>query len=158
MSAVQYEARVERSTEPVWRSLYIWLISLPNALLGAVLITDSSYWVTSLAIAARASEGLLGAALATGVLALADELIRSVGLRHRMPADWWVRMIGRLLALMLSALNLMCRLSAGAASAVVPTGISLTVLSICLLLVRSCWDQRLAPSRPADDTDDEDLF
>jgi uncharacterized membrane protein len=117
-----------------WDSLYISLVPLPTVLLIAVLISDSLYWATGSPSFSRASEWLLGAGLTTGVIAAADGLIRYVSVGCiRLSRTCWMHVVGDMLALVLSLSNLIYRLNEDGAGAVVPTGISLTAIVLCLL-------------------------
>jgi uncharacterized membrane protein len=157
MSAVRCED--EDLTLHAWDSLYISLIPLPAALLGAALVGDVLYWVTAAAIYARASEWLLAAGLGTGALAAAEGTIRYVaGGSVRPSRACWIHVIGNLLALLLSASNLVYRLNEDATDAVVPAGITLTAIVVCLLIVTAFLGRGLVSDAPDDEADDWDLL
>ena len=67
MSAVRHDDG-EDAAPLTWDLLYISLVPLPAALLGAALLSDALYWFTAAAVCARASEWLLGAGLGTGAI------------------------------------------------------------------------------------------
>ena len=143
----------------VWDSLYILLVSLPATLLGAALACDGLYWLTAAPICSQASEWLLGAGLATGVVAAADGLIRYVRMGQLRPSKTcWVHVVGNLLALLLSTSNLIYRLNEVPSRAVVPFGITLTATAVCVLIAVAYLGKELPPDLADDDGDDWDLL
>jgi uncharacterized membrane protein len=157
MSAVRRED--EDLTLHAWDSLYISLVPLPAVLLGAALVSDVLYWVTAAAICARASEWLLAAGLSSGALAAAEGLIRYVAAGGVQPSRaCWMHVTGNLLALLLSASNLVYRLNEDATNAVVPAGITLTAIVVCLLFVTAYQGRGLVSYAPNDEADDWDLI
>jgi uncharacterized membrane protein len=159
MSAIRCEDKDRRLTTHTWDWLYVLLISLPAALLGATLVSDVLYWLTAAAICARASEWLLGAGLACGLIAAADALVRYLSVGKVRPSKaCWIHVIGNVLALLLSATNLIYRLNEDTTSAVVPAGITLTSIVVCLLMATAYLGRGLEPEVPDDDADDWDLF
>jgi len=157
MSAVRYEG--EDLTVHAFDSLYISLIPLPAALLGAALVADVLYWATTATVYARASEWLLAAGLGTGALAAAEGTIRYVaGGRIRPSRACWMHVIGNLLALLLSASNLIYRLNEDATNAVVPAGITLTAIVVCLLMVTAYLGRGFVSDASNDETDEWDLL
>jgi len=127
----------------------------------AVLASDALFWATASAFFSHASEWLLGAGLTTGVVAAADGLFRYVSAgRIRPSRTCWVHVAGNMLALLLSLSNLIYRLNEDSARAVVPTGISLTAIVLCLLFATA----RLGRASPIDprrrdfDFDDPEPF
>jgi uncharacterized membrane protein len=136
-------------------SLYISLVPLPTVLLIAVLGSDVLYWSTAAAFFSRASEWLLGAALATGVIAAGDGLIRYVSIGCIRPSRACrVHVSGDLMTLLLSLWNLIYRLNEDGGRGVVPTGISLTFIALCLLFATARLDHGIAIDAQGDDTDD----
>ncbi|HEY4037218.1 MAG TPA: DUF2231 domain-containing protein [Burkholderiaceae bacterium] len=118
-----------------WDSLYISLVPLPATFLIATLISDTLYWTTATPLWSHLSEWLLGAGLATGAFAAADGLIRYVASdRIRPTRICWIHVVGNMLALLLSLSNLVYRLNEEPGRAVVPAGIGLTTIVVCLLL------------------------
>jgi uncharacterized membrane protein len=118
-----------------WDSLYISLVPLPATFLIATLISDALYWATSSPLWSHVSEWLLGAGLATGAFAAADGLIRYVASGCIRPSRIsWIHVVGNMLALLLSLSNLVYRLNEDPGHAVVPAGIGLTAIVVCLLL------------------------
>jgi uncharacterized membrane protein len=140
---------------PVWESLCIALVPLPAGLLGAALLSDGLYWLTGAAVCALASEWLLGAGLATGLIAAANGLIRYLSAGSvRLSKRYWMHVGGTALALLLSASNLIYRLNADPAGAVLPAGIALTAIVVCLLIVAGYLGRVLGPRALAEDGDD----
>jgi uncharacterized membrane protein len=136
-------------------SLYISLVPLPTALLIAVLVSDALFWATAGSLFSQASEWLLGAGLATAVIAAGDGLIRYVSMGCvRLSKACWVQVVGDLLALLLSLSNLIYRLNEDSGRGVVPTGISLTFIALCLLFATARLDHGIAVDPQEDDTDD----
>jgi uncharacterized membrane protein len=117
-----------------WDSLYIALVPLPAVFMSATLVSDILYWVTARALWAQVSEWLLGAGLATGAFAAADGLIRYVASGRIRPSRvCWMHVVGNMLALLLSLSNLVYRLYEDRGDAVVPAGIGLTAIVVCLV-------------------------
>ena len=142
-----------------WDSLYISLVPMPTTALFAVLLSDCLYWAGPWAFWSRASEWLLGAALATGVLAAADGLIRYVSAGDTRPSRaCWVLVAGNVLALLLSLSNLVYRLNEDAGRAVIPTGISLTAIALCLLCITVRLGREPVAVASDDDLDDAQLL
>ena len=118
-----------------WDSLYFALVPLPAAFMSATLVSDILYWITAHALWAHASEWLLGAGLASGAFAAADGLIRYVASGGIRPSRvCWMHVVGNTLALLLSLSNLVYRLNEDPGHAVVPAGIGLTAIVVCLVL------------------------
>jgi len=118
-----------------WDSLYVSLVPLPAALMIATLASDGLYWATRSALWSHLSEWLLGAGLASGAIAAADGLIRYVAAGLIRPSRiCWMHVVGNVLALLLSLSNLVYRLNADRASAIVPAGIALSAIAVCLLV------------------------
>ena len=142
-----------------WDSLYFSLISLPAACMLATLVSDLLYWGTARALWLQASEWLLGASLATGAFAATDSLIRYVGAGWIRPSRiCWMHVVGNMLALLLSLSNLIYRLNEEPGQAVVPAGISLTAIAVCLLLLTARLGRETAAEVTADDLEDADLI
>jgi len=117
-----------------WDSLYFALIPLPAAFMSATLVSDILYWITARALWAHASEWLLGAGLSSGAFAAADGLIRYVASGGIRPSRvCWMHVVGNMLALLLSLSNLVYRLNEDPGHSVVPAGIALTAIVVCLV-------------------------
>jgi uncharacterized membrane protein len=155
MSAVSREH--EDLAAYVRDSLYISLVPLPAALLGAALLGDILYWVTADALYARGSDWLLAIGLSTGVLAAGDGLIRYVVAGSAGPTrTCWMHVIGNLFALLLSASNLVYRLNEDATNSVLPAGITLSAVVVCLLIATAYLGRGFVSNVPIDEADDDD--
>jgi uncharacterized membrane protein len=142
-----------------WDSLYISLVPLPAAFMVATLVSDLLYWGTGGAFWSEVSEWLLGAGLATGAFAAADGLIQYVASGCIRPSRiCWMHVVGNMLALLLSLSNLVYRLNEDRGHAVVPAGISLTAIVVCLLVFTSRLGRDIARNDAAADPDDPDLI
>jgi uncharacterized membrane protein len=142
-----------------WDSLYISLVPLPAAFMVATLVSDILYWGTGGAFWSEASEWLLGAGLATGAFAAADGLIQYVASGRIRPSRiCWMHVVGNMLALLLSLSNLVYRLNEDRGQAVVPAGISLTAIVVCLLLFTARLGRDIARNDAAADLDESDLI
>jgi uncharacterized membrane protein len=141
-----------------WDSLYFSLVPLPVTFLIATLISDTLYWATAGTLWSRLSEWLLGAGLATGAFAAADGLIRYVASGRIRPSRiCWIHVVGNMLALLLSLSNLVYRLNEDPGHAVVPAGIGLTAIVVCLLLFTARLGRDYA-GESLNDADDRDLL
>jgi uncharacterized membrane protein len=115
------------------------VIPFPIAFFVSALVTDLVFLGTGRAGFADASVWLLGAGIATALLAavfgftdfLGDREIRS--LRHA----WW-HMVGNLTAVALEAVNIGLRAANGATVAVAGWGVALSVI-VTLLLLFNGW-------------------
>lgn len=119
--------------------LHPMIIPFPIAFFVSALVTDLIFLGTGRAGFADASVWLLGAGIATALLAavfgftdfLGDRQIRS--LRHA----WW-HMAGNLIAVVLEAINIGLRAANGAEAAVAGWGVALSVI-VTLLLLLNGW-------------------
>jgi uncharacterized membrane protein len=97
--------------------------------------------------------------LGSGALAAAEGMIRYVaGGSVRPSRARWIHVIGNLLALLLSASNLIYRLNEDATKAVLPTGITLTAIVVCLLMVTAYLGRGLVSDASIDEADDWDVL
>ena len=69
-----------------------------------------------------------------------------------------MHVVGNMLALLLSLSNLVYRLNEDRGQAVLPAGISLTAIVVCLLLFTARLGRDIARNDPAADLDDPDLI
>ncbi len=159
MLAVRYEDK--ELILPAGDSLHLSSVLLP-VLVGAALASDALYWFTGLVLYVRASEGLLAVGLASGLLAAGEWLIRYIAVASsgiRPSRATWTHVTGKLLALLLTASNLIYRLIESAPSSVVPTGIVLTAIVLSLLIATAYLGKALALAPLPEETwDDGDLF
>lgn len=111
------------------------LVPFPIALLVATLACDLAFWSTENDSWATAALWLLGAALITAALAALAGLADFLGdARIRALNDARLHMIGNVIAVLLSLINFYLRYAEGAAAAVFPWGISLSLIVVLLLL------------------------
>ena len=110
------------------------LVSFPIAFLFGALLTDIAYVGWKWAMWAYASSWLIGAGIATALLAAIFGFADFLGERRiRRLRVAWYHMIGNLLAVVLSVVNLLVHNRDGA-MAVIPTGITLSAIVVLLLL------------------------
>lgn len=142
-----------------WDSLYVSLVPLPAAFMVANLASDLLYCGTGGAFWSHASECLLALALATGAFAAADGLIRYIASGGIRPSRiCWTHVVGNVLALLLSLSNLVYRLNEDRAQAVVPAGIALTAIAMCVLLLTARLNRDVATDDAADDLELEPIW
>ena len=114
------------------------LVPFPIAFLVGTLLSDIAFWQLGDPFWARASVYLLAAALVTAALAALAGLADFFGdARIRALGHAWQHMIGNVVAVLLSALNLLIRLG-DAEAAVVPLGLLLSA-AVGLLLLFTGW-------------------
>lgn len=148
-----------KSLGAAWDSLYISLVPLPAAFLIATLVSDTLYCTTAHAVWSNVSEWLLGAGLATGAFAAADGLFRYIASGCIRPSRiCWIHVVGNMLALLLSLSNLVYRLNEDRGHAIVPAGISLTAIVVCLLLFTARLGRGMPDGESLDDAEDPDLI
>lgn len=114
--------------------LHPMLIPFPVAFFVTTLVTDIAYWKTSNVMWATASTWLVGAGVVMGLVAALFGFTDFLGSRQiRELRAVWHHMIGNLLAVILSAVNLLVHFRDGAAG-VVPTGLALSFVVVLILL------------------------
>jgi uncharacterized membrane protein len=114
--------------------LHPMLVPLPIGFLVGALVTDIAYVKSTWWMWAYASSWLIGAGIATALLAVLAGFIDFFGERQiRRLRRAWYHMIGNLTAVVLSIANFIVHTRDGAA-AVIPTGITLSVAVVILLL------------------------
>jgi uncharacterized membrane protein len=119
------------------------LVTFPIAFLTAALPTDIAYWWTEDAFWAKVSIWLIGAGIATGLIAAVTGLLDFLRIeRVRQHSAGWLHMGGNVAALILSLLNLGLRI-ADPAAAIVPTGLVLSALVATLLGVTGWYGAEL---------------
>jgi len=119
--------------------LHPMIIPFPIVFFVSALVTDIVYLQSGRPGFADASVWLLGAGIAMALLAailgfidfFGESRIRS--LRHA-----WMHMIGNLVAVILEVVNLWIRSTQGTEAAIVPTGVTLSVI-VTLLLLFNGW-------------------
>jgi uncharacterized membrane protein len=115
--------------------LHPMLIPFPIALLVGAFVTDLAFWGTGAAFWASASAWLLGAGIVMALLAATAGFIDFFGEpRIRALSDAWYHMAGNLAAVVLAIGNLALRLGQGADTAVLPWGVLLSFIVVCILV------------------------
>jgi uncharacterized membrane protein len=142
-----------------WDALYISMVPLPTALLGATLISDGMFWLDGAPIWARLSQGLLVGGLASGLFAAVDALLRYISIGSiRSSRIGWANVAGNLMALLLTLSNLVYRWVDDRGNAVVPAGIALSAVVMCLLLATAWLGRDLAIDTLLDDHEEADTI
>jgi len=110
------------------------LVPFPIVCFVGALITDIVYWQTAHMIWSNFSAWLITAGLIMGVLAAIAWLVDFLSHRSvRAQAPAWPHMLGNLLVLLLSFINILVH-SRDAWTSVVPTGIILSAVVVLILL------------------------
>lgn len=117
------------------------LWSFPAVCFTLTLITDITYWRSMHLFWHNASSWLLFAGLAVGALAALVYLIGMLVDRHR--GDWMVAGLG-LGVLLLSLFNSLLHAGDGW-TAIVPWGLTLSAITVCLLVVAAFAVSRRGP-------------
>jgi uncharacterized membrane protein len=115
----------------VMNSLHTTLRSFPIACFSLALATDIAYWQTSNLLWLHFSEWLLFAGLVAGVAALVLGLLDFVIRRYR-PS--WPAVLAGLVVLVLATVNSFVHTADGW-TAVVPTGLALSAVTVVVMLV-----------------------
>jgi uncharacterized membrane protein len=115
--------------------LHPLLVPLPITFLVSALLTDIAYVKSTWWMWAYASSWLIGAGIATALLAAIAGFTDFFGDRRiRKLKRAWYHMVGNLIAVVLSIVNFIVHTRDGEA-AVVPTGITLSAIVVLLLLL-----------------------
>lgn len=110
------------------------LVPLPIGFLVGALITDIAYVMSTWWMWAYASSWLLGAGIATALLAALAGFTDFFGDRRiRALRRAWYHMIGNLIAVVVAIVNFIVHTRDGAA-AVIPLGVTLSAVTVLLLL------------------------
>jgi len=119
--------------------LHPMLIPFPIALLVATFACDLAFWATGNGFWAEVAMWALGAGIATAALAALAGLADFLGnAAIRVIDHAWHHMVGNVIAVVLSLVNFWLRLSDGAAAAILPGGLVLSVV-VFLLLLYTGW-------------------
>jgi len=114
--------------------LHPMLIPFPIAFFVATFVCDLVYWQTASVAWATAATWLLGAGLIMAALAAVAGLTDVLGEpRIRALNDAWWHAGGNVIAVLIELYNWYSRYSEGAA-AIVPTGLVLSLIVVCILL------------------------
>jgi uncharacterized membrane protein len=110
------------------------LITLPIGLFVAVALFDLIFWQTGTEMWATGALWLLGAGLIAAALAAVTGLIDFLG-DHRIRAlgDAWQHAIGNVIMVLIQLFSFYQRYRYGT-SAVVPLGLTLSLVAVCILL------------------------
>ena len=124
-----------RSTAQIFgHPIHPMLIPFPIAFFVAAFLSDLAFWQTANAQWATASLWLLGAGLVMAALAAIAGLTDVLGdSRIRALNDAWLHAGGNIVAVLIELYNFYTRYAHGTA-AVVPTGLVLSLLVVCILL------------------------
>ncbi len=115
--------------------LHPLLVTLPIGFLIGSFLSDLAFYSTADGFWARASAWLIGAGLATGLLAVVTGLVDFFGsTRIRALTAAWVHFIGNAFALILTAVNLYSR-TGGALTEVTATQMLLSTLVVLIFAV-----------------------
>ena len=110
------------------------LITLPIGMFVGVLLLDIVFWRTGNAAFATAAQWLLGFGLIAAALAAVTGLIDFLGDdRIRNLGDSWQHAIGNVIMVLVQLFSFYWRYEHGAAG-VVPVGILLSLIAVCILL------------------------
>ncbi len=110
------------------------LITLPIGLFVGVLLFDLIFWQTGNAVFATGALWLLGAGLIAAALAAVTGLIDFLGDRRiRALGDAWQHAIGNVIMVLIQLFSFYQRYRYGT-SAVVPLGLSLSVIAVLIML------------------------
>jgi uncharacterized membrane protein len=114
--------------------LHPMLVEFPIAFFVATFVCDLAFWRTGVPFWAAASLWLIGAGLVMAALAAVVGLIDFFGdARIRTLNDSWWHAGGNILAVLIQLYNWYLRFQTGDA-AIVPTGLSLSLVVVCILL------------------------
>lgn len=120
------------------------VVPLPIGFLIGVLGADIGYWWTGDPFWARAALWLVGAGFVTGLLAAVFGLTDFISLqRVRQHSEGWIHLVGNAIALLVVLGNFLLRTGAPA-EAVLPTGIILSLVTVCILMVTGWYGGELS--------------
>ncbi len=133
MAAMQTRNPVS-SANIVGHPMHPILITLPIGFFVAVLLFDLIFWQTGTEMWARGALWLLGAGLIAAALAAVTGLIDFLGDRRiRALGDAWQHAIGNVIMVLIQLFSFYWRYRYGT-SAVVPLGLILSLVAVCILL------------------------
>ena len=111
------------------------LIPFPVAFLVGGFVSDLAFWGTGDGFWARASMWLIGAGIIMALLAAVAGFTDFLGERRiRALSDAWYHMLGNLTAVVIAAVNFLLRYSHGAEAAILPWGLVLSLIVVCILV------------------------
>src|SRR5450432_1197783 len=135
-------ARSITATKPRGRPLHATLVSFSATYFAGALVTDLVYWQTPDVLWERFSIWLIAAGLIMAGFAIVAYVIDLAG-RKRIDRPAWPRVVGYALAVSLSLVNAFVH-SRDGYTAVVPTGLMLSVLVIVVLSLTAWVSMALA--------------
>ncbi len=108
--------------------LHPLIVTFPIAFLTAPLLTDGAYWLTKDLFWAKASYWLILAGIITGIIAAITGMSDFLKInRVRQHSAGWIHMIGNIVALLLSLVNLFLRWD-DVTAAIVPVGLIISLI------------------------------
>ncbi|PSB23050.1 hypothetical protein C7B76_01275 [filamentous cyanobacterium CCP2] len=123
--------------------LHPLIVTFPIAFLTAVLATDLAYWFSRDLFWARASVWLIGAGILIGIVAAVTGMMDFIKItRVRQHTAGWVHMVGNVIALGLSLVNLGLRWG-DPAGAILPVGITLSLIVAAALGITGWYGAEL---------------
>ncbi|XHX77538.1 MAG: DUF2231 domain-containing protein [Stenomitos frigidus ULC029] len=123
--------------------LHPLLVTFPIAFLTGVLGTDVGYWLTGDPFWARASFWLLGAGIATGIVAALTGMMDFLKIdRVREHQAGWVHMVGNVAVLVLSLISFVLRWG-NQTGAILPTGLVLSLFVATLIGITGWYGAEL---------------
>src|SRR6201999_2657331 len=132
-STFQPETGARTAASAGVRAIHQSLAPFPVAYFTAAFVTDLAYWWTDEVMWERFSVWLIAGGLVMSALVALAAVVDLVFARQR-PA--WIRALGYIVAVLLSIVNVLVH-SRDAYTAVVPTGVTLSVIVVAILLVYS---------------------
>lgn len=123
--------------------LHPLIVTFPIAFLSGALVTDLVYWLTDDLFWARGSFWLILAGIVTGLVAAATGLADFLRIqRVRQHSAGWIHLIGNVVAIVLSLINLVIRLN-NVEGAIVPVGLLISLVVGTLLAVTGWFGAEL---------------
>ncbi len=136
--AHEHREGVESTAAIAGHPVHPMLIPFPISFLVGALVTDLVYWSTGSSFWAQASFWLIGAGLATGLLAAIFGLTDFLTIKRvREHTAGWIHFLGNATVLVIALVNLWLRW-ADPAAAIVPWGVVLSAI-IGLILIVTGW-------------------
>lgn len=137
-------SRGVRSTASIGgHPIHPMLVPFPIAFLVGALATDIVFAATGDPFWARASAWLIGAGVVMGAVAAVFGLTDFLTIRRARGPTGWIHFIGNLCAVIVALINVLLRIG-DTASAVLPTGLVLSLVTVAILLVTGWMGGELA--------------
>lgn len=136
--AHEHREGVESTAAIAGHPIHPMLIPFPISFLVGALVTDLVYWSTGSSFWAQASFWLIGAGLATGLLAAIFGLTDFLTIKRvREHTAGWIHFLGNAAVLVIALVNLWLRWE-NPAAAILPWGVVLSAV-IGLILIVTGW-------------------